>query len=144
VVADPWRLVPRRPVPGGTVILTQFAFRRAQLVLADSGIVICSARAYALHGRLLLGPGGGHRVRGSQPAQPAAGLSLRPGDPQVNASLPDLGTQASAPVRRFAFKGRVSTEDNQDRRSRARSRGREIRDRQPLTAAELQDRRHPG
>lgn len=80
VVADPWRLLPRRPAPGGTSILTQLAFRRVQLVLADSGMVISSAREYALLGRLLLGPGGGHRVRGSQPAQSAAGLNLRPGE----------------------------------------------------------------
>jgi site-specific DNA recombinase len=32
----------------------------------------------------------------------------------VNASLPDPGPQASAPFKRFAFKGRVLTEDNQD------------------------------
>jgi hypothetical protein len=80
VVADPWRLLPRRPAPGGTSILTQLAFRRVQLVLADSGMVISSAREYALLGRLLPGPGGGQKVRGSQPAQPAAGLSRRPGE----------------------------------------------------------------
>ena len=44
VVADPWRLLPRRPVPGGTRILAQLAFRRVQLVLADSGMVISSVR----------------------------------------------------------------------------------------------------
>jgi len=80
VVADPWRLLARRPAPGGTAILAQLAFRRVQLVLADSGMVISSAREYALLGRLLLGPGGGQRAHGSQPAQPAARLSLRPGD----------------------------------------------------------------
>ena len=88
VVADPWRLLPRRPAPGGTGILAQLAFRRVQLVLADSGMVISSAREYALLGRLLLGQArrpaaGGHRpqrVRGSQPAQPAAGLRRRPGE----------------------------------------------------------------
>src|SRR6266568_308005 len=32
----------------------------------------------------------------------------------MNAALPDPGPQGRAPVRRFAFKGRVSTEDNQD------------------------------
>src|SRR5712691_239532 len=32
----------------------------------------------------------------------------------MNAALPDPGPQASTPVKRFAFKGRVSTEDNQD------------------------------
>src|SRR3989442_1150487 len=32
----------------------------------------------------------------------------------MNAALPDPGPQATAQVRRFAFKGRVSTEDNQD------------------------------
>ncbi len=32
----------------------------------------------------------------------------------MNAALLDPGPQATAPVRRFAFKGRVSTEDNQD------------------------------
>ena len=77
MVADPWRLP---PAPGGTAILAQFAFRRVQLVLADSGMAISSAREYARLGRLLLGPGGGQRVRGSQPGKPAAGLSLRPGD----------------------------------------------------------------
>jgi hypothetical protein len=80
VVADPWRLLPRHPAPGGTGVLAQFAFRRVQLVLADSGMVISSAREYALLGRLLLGPSGGQRVRGSQPGKPAAGLSLRPGE----------------------------------------------------------------
>jgi hypothetical protein len=85
VIADPWRLLPRRPAPGGTGILAQLAFRRVQLVLADSGMVISSAREYALLGRLLLGrlllgPHGGQKVRGSQPGKPAAGLSLRPGE----------------------------------------------------------------
>jgi hypothetical protein len=80
VVADPWRLLPRRPAPGGAAVLAQLAFRRVQLVLADSGMVISSAREYALFGRLLLGPGGGRRVRGSQRGKPAAGLSLRPGE----------------------------------------------------------------
>src|SRR6266545_4186697 len=32
----------------------------------------------------------------------------------MNAALPDPGPQASTPVKWFAFKGRVSTEDNQD------------------------------
>src|SRR6266849_9268872 len=32
----------------------------------------------------------------------------------MNAALLDPGPQATAPVKRFAFKGRVSTEDNQD------------------------------
>src|SRR5258708_12184514 len=32
----------------------------------------------------------------------------------MNAALPDPSREASAPVRRFAFNGRVSTEDNQD------------------------------
>lgn len=80
VVADPWRLLPRRPAPGGTGILTQLAFPRVQLVLADSGMVISTAAEYALLGRLLPGPGGGQRVRGSQPGKPAAGLNLRPGE----------------------------------------------------------------
>src|SRR6266498_456597 len=46
----------------------------------------------------------------------------------MNAALPDPGPQASTPVKWFAFKGRVSTEDNQDpdasynwQRSRSRS-----------------------
>ncbi len=34
-VADPWCLLPRRPVPGGTAILARLAFRRVLLVLAD-------------------------------------------------------------------------------------------------------------
>ena len=32
----------------------------------------------------------------------------------MNAALLDASPEASAPARRFAFKGRVSTEDNQD------------------------------
>jgi DNA invertase Pin-like site-specific DNA recombinase len=32
----------------------------------------------------------------------------------MNADRPDPGPQAAAPVKQFAFKGRVSTEDNQD------------------------------
>jgi hypothetical protein len=39
VVADPWRLLPRRPASDGTAILARLAFLRVQLVLADSGMV---------------------------------------------------------------------------------------------------------
>jgi hypothetical protein len=95
-VADPWRLLPRRPAPGGTAILGRLAFRRVLLVLAGTGMVISSAEEYALLGRLLTGPfcgaapGGSasrlsvrdHRARGSLPWQPAAGLPRRPGEPR--------------------------------------------------------------
>jgi hypothetical protein len=95
-VADPWRLLPRRPVPGGTAILGRLAFRQVLLVLAGTGMVISSAEEYALLGRLLTGPpcgaphGGSasrpsvrdHRARGSLPRQPAAGLPRRPGEPR--------------------------------------------------------------
>jgi hypothetical protein len=96
VVADPWRLLPRRPAPGSTAILAQLAFRRVQLMLADSGMVISTAAEYALLGKLLTSPapstppGGStrrlparrQRTRGSQPGQPAAGLARRPGEPR--------------------------------------------------------------
>ncbi len=95
-VADPWRLLPRRPVPEGTGILAWLASLRVQLVLADSGMVISSAGEYALLGRLLTGPACGTppggsaswsavrslRARGSQPGQAAAGLARRPGEPR--------------------------------------------------------------
>ena len=71
VVADPWRLLPRRPAPGGTGILARLAFLRVQLVLADSGMVISSAEEYALLGSLLTGPARGQRARGSRPRRPA-------------------------------------------------------------------------
>ena len=96
VVADPWRLLPRRPAPGEPGILARLAFRRVQLVLADSGLVISTAAEYALLGRLLTGPaasappGGAaswpslrdYRPRRSQPGQPAAGLRRRSGEPR--------------------------------------------------------------
>jgi hypothetical protein len=95
-VADPWCLLPRCPVPGGTAILARLASRGVQLLLADSGMVISSAGEYALLGRLLTGPFSGpppggstsrlsvrdHRARGSLPRQPAAGLPRRPGEPR--------------------------------------------------------------
>ena len=80
VVADPWRLLPRRPPPGGTSILARLAFRQVRLVLADSGMMISSAGEYALLGRLLLGAAGEQMVRGSQPGQSVAGLRRRPGE----------------------------------------------------------------
>ena len=96
VVADPWRLLPRRPAPGSTGILARLAFRRVQLVLADSGMVISTAEEYALLGRLLTGPaasappGGAaswpsfrdRRARRSRPGQPAAGQRRRSGEPR--------------------------------------------------------------
>jgi hypothetical protein len=92
VVAGPSCLLPRRPK--GTGILARLAFRRVQLVLADSGLLIGSAEEYALLGRLPAGPtygappGGGdswpsaraQRARGSQPGQPAAGRRRRGGE----------------------------------------------------------------
>jgi hypothetical protein len=89
-VADPWCLLPRRPVPGGTVILAWLAVRRVLLVLAGTGMVISAAEEYALLSRLLTIPPGGsasrpsvrdHRARGSLPRQHAAGLPRRPGEP---------------------------------------------------------------
>jgi hypothetical protein len=96
VVADPWRLLPRRPAPDEPGILARLAFRRVQLVLADSGLVISTAGEYALLGRLLTGPaasvppGGAtswpsfrdRRARRSRPGQPAAGLRRRSGEPR--------------------------------------------------------------
>jgi len=96
VVADPWRLLPRRPAPGEPGILAWLAFRRVQLVLADSGLVISTTEEYALLGSLLTGPaasappGGAaswpsfrdRRARRSRPGQPAAGLRRRPGEPR--------------------------------------------------------------
>jgi hypothetical protein len=95
VVADPWRLCPRRPAPGEPGILARLASRRVQLVLAGSGLVISTAAEYALPGRLLTGPaasappGGaaawpsfrGRRARRSRPGQPA-GLRRRPREPR--------------------------------------------------------------
>ncbi len=95
-VANPWCLLPRRPVPGGTDILARLESRQVRLVLAGTGMVISSAEEYALLGRLLTGPPCGaphsgsasrlsvrdHRARGSLPRQPAAGLPRRPGEPR--------------------------------------------------------------
>jgi hypothetical protein len=77
VVADPWRLLPRRPASQGTAILARLAFRRVQLVLADSGIVISTAEEYALFGRLLTGAARGMPLSGS-----ASWLPRRPGEPR--------------------------------------------------------------
>jgi hypothetical protein len=96
VVADPWRLLPRRPAPGEPGILARLAFRRVQLVLADSGLVISTTEEYALLGRLLTGPAASappdgatswpslrdYRARRSRPGQAAAGLRRRPGEPR--------------------------------------------------------------
>jgi hypothetical protein len=96
VVADPWRLLPRRPAPGEPGILARLASRRVQLVLADSGLVISTAGEYALLGRLLTGPAASappgaaaswpsfrdRRARRSRPGQPAAGLRRRSGAPR--------------------------------------------------------------
>jgi hypothetical protein len=96
VVADPWCLLPRRLAPDGTAILAQLKFRRVRLVLADSRMAISTAAEYALLGRLLTGSADGTpprcstswpavrglRARGGQPSAPAAGLSLRSGEPR--------------------------------------------------------------
>jgi hypothetical protein len=93
VAADPWRLLPRRPAPG---TLARLAFRRVQLVLADSGLVISTTEEYALLGRLLTGPAASappgdaawqpsfrdRRARRSRPGQAAAGLRQRSSEPQ--------------------------------------------------------------
>ena len=95
-VADPWRLVARRPAPDGAGILARLASRRVQLLLADSGLAIASAGEYALLGTLLAGlacrtPAGGgtswpaardQRARGSRPRRPAAGLQRHPDEPR--------------------------------------------------------------
>jgi hypothetical protein len=95
-VANPWCLLPRRPVPGGTAILARLAFRQVLLVLAGTGMVTRSAEEYALLGRLLIGlpcgaPRGGsasrlsvrdHRARGNLARQPAPGLPRRLGEPR--------------------------------------------------------------
>jgi len=95
-VADPWRLLPRRPVPGGTAILARLAFRQVLLMLAGTSMVISSAGEYALLGRLLTDPLGGappggsasrvsvrdHRARGNLAGQPASGLPGRLGEPK--------------------------------------------------------------
>jgi hypothetical protein len=90
-VADPWCLLPRRPVPGGTAILAWLAVRRVPLVLAGTGMVISATEEYDLLGRLLTIPPGGsasrpsvrdHRARGSLPRRPAAGLPRRLGEPR--------------------------------------------------------------
>jgi hypothetical protein len=95
-VADPWCLLPRRPMPGGNAILAQFAFRQVLLVLAGTGMVISSAEEYTLLGKLLAGPPDGapsvggasrpsvrdHQRRGSLPGQPAPGLPRRLGEPR--------------------------------------------------------------
>ena len=87
VVADPWCMIPRRPVSGGAGILARLAFRQVLLVLAGTGMVIRSAEEYALLGRLLTGlpcgaPRGGsasrlsirdHRARGNLPGSPRLG-----------------------------------------------------------------------
>ena len=91
MVADPWRLLPRRPAPQGAGILARLAFRQVQLVLADSGMVTSTAAESALLGGLLTGlarssPAGpsvcDYRARGSRPGQQADGLRLRPGEPR--------------------------------------------------------------
>jgi hypothetical protein len=93
-VADPWRLLPRRPAPDSTG-MAWLAFRRVQLVLADSGMVISTTAEYALLDGLLTGPAAsaaprcasswpssrGRRERG-RPGQPAAGLRRRSGEPR--------------------------------------------------------------
>lgn len=90
-VADPWCLLPRRPVPSSG-ILARLAFRRVLLVLASPAIVISSAGEYAVLGRLLSGPACGappdgsiagpsvrdHRSRGGRAAP---GLSRHTGEP---------------------------------------------------------------
>jgi len=90
-VADPWCLLPRRPVPGGTAILAWLAVRRVLLALAGTGMVISAAEEYALLGSLLTIPPGGsasrpsvrdHRARGGLPRQHAAGLPRRLGEPR--------------------------------------------------------------
>jgi hypothetical protein len=74
-VADPWRLLPRRPAPDSTAILARLAFLRVPLMLADSGILICTAAEYALLSRLLTSPACCGRPRlpvtrcGPRPAQ---------------------------------------------------------------------------
>ncbi len=96
MVADPWRLLPRRPAPDEPGILALLSFRRVQLVLADSGMVISTAAEYALLGTLLTGPAASapprgapygpslrdYRPRRSQPGQPAARLRRRSGEPR--------------------------------------------------------------
>ncbi len=77
VVADPWRLLSRRPASQGTAILARLAFRRVQLMLADSGTLISTAEEYALFGRLLTGPARGTPLSGS-----AFWLPRRPGEPR--------------------------------------------------------------
>ena len=95
-VADPWCLLPRRPVPGDTAILARLAFRQVLLVLAGTGMVTRSAEEYDLPGRLLTGlpcgvPRGSsvsrlsvrdHRARGNLARQPAPGLPRRLGEPR--------------------------------------------------------------
>jgi hypothetical protein len=96
VVADLWRLLPRRRGPGSTAILARLAFLRVQLMLADSGMVISTAAEYALLSSLLTSPACGtppggstprlparrQWTRGSQPGQSAAGLTRHPGEPR--------------------------------------------------------------
>ena len=79
-VADPWRLLPRRPAPGGTPILARLAFRRVLLVLAGTGMVISSAEEYALLGRLLTGPPGGSLLPG-RPSATTGRAAACPGSP---------------------------------------------------------------
>ena len=95
-VANLWRLLPRRPVPGDTAILAPLAFRQVVLVLAGTGMVTRSAEEDVLLGRLLSGlpcgvPRGGstsrpsvrdHRARGNLARQPAPRLPRRLGEPR--------------------------------------------------------------
>ena len=58
------------------------------------------------------------RITGDSTARAASALVAADRDSfqrnPMSAALPGPGPHATAPVRRFAFKGRVSTEDNQD------------------------------
>jgi len=55
VVADAWRLIPRRTPADGAEILDQLAQRHVLLVLADTGAAVLTAGEYALLGGLMSG-----------------------------------------------------------------------------------------
>ena len=122
-VADPWRLLSRRPAPGEPGILARLAFRRVQLVLADSGLRDLHHRGIRPARQAPDRPRPQRRTAPPSPGHPSAtGGRAAAGPPgcagalatPMNAAPLDPGPQATAPVKRFAFKGRVSTEDNQD------------------------------
>jgi hypothetical protein len=86
VVADAWRLLPRRTPADGIGILQQLAQWHVLLVLADTGAALLTAEEYALLGRLMSG------IVGSVPTTALAAAPPR--------SLPSAARHAAQRPRR--------------------------------------------